>query len=54
MLKEKVKTESVRTYLFAYGLHYSSVSLEQLAVAFQLPSVQVGEAVCDTPMRNRL
>lgn len=45
MLQERVKTESVRTYLFAYGLHYSSVSLGQLSVAFQLPSIQIHSVV---------
>lgn len=41
MLKERVQTEALRTYLFANGLHYSSVSLAQLSATFQLPSKKV-------------
>lgn len=37
MLRERVQTEALRTYLFAYGLHYASVSQDQLAASFQLP-----------------
>ena len=42
MLRERVQTEALRTYLFAYGLHYSSVSQDQLAASFQLPDKKVG------------
>ena len=41
MLKAHVKTEALRTYLFAFGLHYSSVSLDQLETTFQLPAKKV-------------
>jgi hypothetical protein len=42
MLRERVQTEALRTYLFAYGLHYASVSQDQLATSFQLPDTKVG------------
>ena len=41
MLRERVQTEALRTYLFAYGLHYASVSQDQLAASFQLPDKKV-------------
>lgn len=41
MLRERVQTEALRTYLFAYGLHYASVSLDQVAATFQLPDKKV-------------
>lgn len=46
MLKERVQTEALRTYLFANGLHYSSVSLAQLSATFQLPSKKVLHDPC--------
>ncbi len=42
MLRERVQTEALRTYLFAYGLHYASVSLDQVATSFQLHDKKVG------------
>jgi hypothetical protein len=41
MLEERIKVAAVRTYLLSFGLYYSSVSLEQLSVAFELSSKKV-------------
>ena len=41
MLRERVQAEALRTYLFAFGLHYASLSLDQLATSFQLPEKKV-------------
>lgn len=53
MLRERVQTEALRTYLFAYGLHYTSMSLDQLADSFQLPDKKVRlpvlVALCSLP-----
>lgn len=42
MLKHRVQSEALRSYLFAFGLHYSSISLDQLAAIFQQPPKKVG------------
>lgn len=41
MLTEKVKEESLRTYLFRYSSIYESISIENLAQMFELPRPQV-------------
>lgn len=41
MMKEKLQQEGLRTYLFAYGAYYKSLSHSQLASMFQLPEKTV-------------
>ena len=45
MLTEKVKEESLRTYLFRYSSVYESISIENLALMFELPKSQVYSVV---------
>jgi translation initiation factor 3 subunit C len=41
MLTDKVKEESMRTYIFRYSSVYESISIETLAEMFELPRPQV-------------
>ena len=41
MLTDKVKEESLRTYLFTYATVYDAISMATLADMFQLPVKQV-------------
>ena len=41
MLREKVKEESLRTYLFRYSSIYESLSIENLSQMFELPKTYV-------------
>ena len=41
MLTDKIKEESLRTYLFTYGTVYHSISMAILAEMFELPVKQV-------------
>ena len=44
MLREKLQCEALRTYLFAYGAFYSSLSLDQLCAMFGLTEKKVRSA----------
>ena len=48
MLKEKLQQEGLRTYLFAYGAYYKSLSHSQLASMFQLPEKKVMQNIHTT------
>jgi len=45
MLTEKVKEETMRTYLFKYSSVYESLSIANLADMFELPKTQVYSAI---------
>ena len=48
MLKEKLQIEGLRTYLFAYGAYYKSLSHSQMASMFQLPEKKVAVFLTST------
>jgi translation initiation factor 3 subunit C len=45
MLRSKIQEEGLRTYLFTYGQHYDSLSLEQLCQMFELKSQNIHQIV---------
>ena len=45
MLRSKLQVEGLRTYLFAYGTFFHSLSAPQLATMFELPEKQVQAAL---------
>mmetsp|Transcript_51455 Transcript_51455/g.117053 ORF Transcript_51455/g.117053 Transcript_51455/m.117053 type:complete len:1013 (+) Transcript_51455:114-3152(+) len=51
MVRTKVKSEALRTYLFAYSVHYDSLSLDQLCRMFDLEK-RVAKGVISKMMIN--
>ena len=45
MLTRKIQEEGLRTYLFTYAAHYTSISIDHLATAFDLTPVVVHSIV---------
>jgi len=54
MIKEKVKTEGLRTYLFAYASIYDAFHLDQLVGMFDLPSKIVHSIVSKMMIKEEI
>eukprot|EP00445_Apocalathium_hangoei_P026879 CAMPEP_0203926614 /NCGR_PEP_ID=MMETSP0359-20131031/66128_1 /ASSEMBLY_ACC=CAM_ASM_000338 /TAXON_ID=268821 /ORGANISM="Scrippsiella Hangoei, Strain SHTV-5" /LENGTH=1014 /DNA_ID=CAMNT_0050855251 /DNA_START=94 /DNA_END=3136 /DNA_ORIENTATION=- len=54
MIKEKMKTEALRTYLFAYMSIYDAFHLGQLVSMFDLPEKQVHSVVSKMMMKEEI
>lgn len=54
MIKEKMKTEALRTYLFAHASIYDAFQLEMLANMFELPSSTVHSVVSKMMIRDEI
>mmetsp|Transcript_39333 Transcript_39333/g.98972 ORF Transcript_39333/g.98972 Transcript_39333/m.98972 type:complete len:969 (-) Transcript_39333:41-2947(-) len=54
MIKEKVKTEGLRTYLFAYASIYDAFHLDQLVSMFDLPSKIVHSIVSKMMIKEEI
>jgi len=54
MIKDKVKTEALRTYLFAYASIYDAFHLDQLVCMFDLPSKTVHSIVSKMMIKEEI
>jgi translation initiation factor 3 subunit C len=54
MIKEKIKTEALRTYLFSYASIYDAFHLEQLADMFDLPGKMVHSLVSKMMIKEEI
>jgi len=54
MIKEKVKVEAMRTYLFAYASIYDAFHLDQLVDMFNLPARKVHSVVSKMMIRDEI
>jgi len=54
MIKDKIKTEALRTYLFAYASIYDAFHLDQLAGMFSLPSKTVHSIVSKMMIKEEI
>lgn len=54
MIKEKIKTEALRTYLFAYASIYDAFQLHQLAEMFDLPSKTVHSVISKMMIKEEI
>jgi len=54
MIKDKVKTEALRTYLFAYASIYDAFHLDQLVDMFELPAKTIHSIVSKMMFREEI
>eukprot|EP00931_Biecheleriopsis_adriatica_P016219 TRINITY_DN1201_c0_g2_i3.p1 TRINITY_DN1201_c0_g2~~TRINITY_DN1201_c0_g2_i3.p1 ORF type:complete len:310 (-),score=89.39 TRINITY_DN1201_c0_g2_i3:102-911(-) len=54
MIKEKIKTEALRTYLFAYASIYDAFQLEQLVAMFDLPDKTVHSVISKMMIKEEI
>lgn len=54
MIEERIKTEALRTYLFAYGSIYDAFHLDQLVAMFQLPEKLIHSIVSKMMIKEEI